>query len=112
MEEVKQAQPVDAVSQGDRILAAVGYVPFVCLVPLFGKKDSAFVQHHAKQGFLLFAIWVALQVVGWFPIVGWMAWFFGGLAVLVLAIYGMYMAATGVRWEMPFLGAYAKQLQF
>ncbi len=112
MEDLKKAAQINAVSSGDRILAAVGYLPFLCLVPLLTKKGNAFIQLHAKQGFLLFAIWIALHIIGWFPVIGWIVWFLGMIAISLLALFGIYKAATGERWEMPVLGGYAKQLQF
>lgn len=90
----------------DSLLAALSYVWILCLVPLFLRRDSSFVQHHAKQGLLLFAV----EIVGWpifgIPVIGW----FLGLVVLVLAITGFVKALSGEEWNMPFLGKYAKKI--
>ncbi|MBC8277640.1 MAG: hypothetical protein H8E46_05365 [FCB group bacterium] len=37
-------------------LAALAYLPLICLIPLFMSRDDEFIQKHAKQGFILFLI--------------------------------------------------------
>ncbi len=34
--------------------AALAYLPLICLIPLFLNRDDAFIQRHARQGFILF----------------------------------------------------------
>lgn len=90
------------------VVAALGYVYILCLLPLLFRRKSKFAQFHAKQGLLLFAVEILL---GWFfavPIVGWAL----GVLVMLLAILGVINALNGNFWEMPFLGRYAKRLKF
>ena len=35
---------------------ALAYLPIICLIPLFLNRDKPEIQHHAKQGFILFMI--------------------------------------------------------
>jgi|GEM_PF-415143 len=37
-------------------LAALSYLPLICLIPLFLSRDDEFIQKHAKQGFVLFIV--------------------------------------------------------
>ncbi|MBZ0166114.1 MAG: hypothetical protein K8I00_04845 [Candidatus Omnitrophica bacterium] len=37
-----------------KFLAALSYLSFFCIIPLILKKNNPFVQHHGKQGLVLF----------------------------------------------------------
>ena len=99
MEEDKTTQQAEesvnrkAESVGDKdieenkILALLSYLGVLVLVPLFGKKDSPFVQFHAKQGLVLLIGWV----ISWFPVFGWII----GIIVFVLSIIGILNVFNG-----------------
>jgi uncharacterized membrane protein len=94
----------------NKLIAAIGYVWLLCLVPLFLKKDSKFAQFHAKQGLILVVGWFALWVVGWIPILGWLVMMLGSIVIIILAVLGITNALQGKWWEMPVLGEYAKKI--
>lgn len=98
-------------SKDERALAVIGYLWILCLLPLLSKKDSEFVQHHAKQGLVLTIASFAIWLVAWFPLVGWLVGFFGTIGVLILAVNGIQNALQGKYWEMPLLGKYARQIK-
>lgn len=98
-------------SKDARILAAVGYLWILCLLPLLGKRESEFAQHHGKQGLVLTIASFIIWLIAWFPIIGWLVGFFGTIGLLVLAVTGIQKALKGEYWEMPILGKYAKQIQ-
>ena len=50
-------------SSGIRWLAALAYLPLICLIPLFLNRDDEFIQKHAKQGFILFLIEIAAMLM-------------------------------------------------
>ena len=95
----------------DRLIAAIGYLGILCLVPLLLKKDSAFAQHHGKQGLILLLAWVVLWIGNIVPVLGQVVWALGSLALVVLIILGMVNALQGKMWNMPVLGKYAKNLK-
>ncbi|NQV90618.1 hypothetical protein HQ487_04435 [Candidatus Uhrbacteria bacterium] len=97
--------------QEDRLFAAIGYLGILCLVPLLLKKESAFAQHHGKQGLVVLLVWLALWLGNIVPILGQIVWTLGTFALLVLIILGMINALQGKMWDMPFLGKYAKELK-
>src|SRR3989338_2159022 len=68
----------------NHVLAAVAYLWIFCLVPLLTKKDSPYAQFHAKQGVVLALAWFALWVVGIFPILGWLVFFFGSIVLVIV----------------------------
>lgn len=94
-----------------RIIAAVGYLWILCLLPLLGKKDSEFAQHHGRQGLVLTITSFILWLVMWIPVLGWIVGFLGTIAVVVLAVTGIMNAMQGKYWEMPVLGEYAKKIK-
>lgn len=97
--------------QEDRLFAAIGYLGILCLVPLLLKKDSAFAQHHGKQGLVILIVWLALWVGMIIPILGQIVWTLGSIVLLVLIILGMVNALQGKMWDMPILAKYAKQIK-
>ena len=98
-------------SKDTRVLAAIGYLWILCLLPLLGKRGSAFAQHHGKQGLVLTITSFIIWLVAWVPLIGWIIGFFGTIGLLVLAVTGIQNALQGKYWVMPVLGKYAKQIK-
>jgi len=90
----------------NKVIAAIGYLWILCLVPLLLKRESKFAQFHGKQGLLLFIVEIVGMFIYWIPFLGWLL----GLATLVLAIYGIVQALQGKYEELPILGKYAKKI--
>ncbi len=91
--------PKDVAANKD--LAALGYVWVLSLVVLFARRDSAFVQFHARQGAVLFG----LSLVVWaMPFVGKLA----ELLVLALCAIGFLHAAQGQWKDLPIIGPLAR----
>lgn len=103
--------PLQKDMQEDRLVAAIGYLGILCLIPLLLKKDSAFAQHHGKQGLVILIVWLALWIGMIIPILGQIVWTLGSIVLLVLIILGMVNALEGRRWDMPILAKYAKQIK-
>lgn len=97
---------IDHDIEDNKVLAAIGYIWILCLVPLFLKRQSKFAQFHAKQGLVLFVAEVVGWLVFWIPLIGWVLW----VLVLLMAVMGIMNALQGRYWEMPFLGKYARRI--
>ncbi len=101
--------------EDNKVIAAIGYLWILCLIPLLGKKDSKFAQFHGKQGLVLTVISVILWVVGFvlmfIPVIGWLILFVAWITLIVLAVMGIIKALNGEYWEMPVLGEYAKKIK-
>jgi uncharacterized membrane protein len=95
----------------DKLIAAIGYLGILCLIPLLAKKDSAYAQHHGKQGLVLLIAWVILMFINIIPILGQILWMLGAICLIALLIMGVINALNGNMWEMPVLGKYAKQIK-
>lgn len=95
----------------NKLLAAVGYLGILCLIPLLLKKDSPYAQFHGKQGFVITVAWVLLWIGNIIPVLGQIAWFVGSIGLLVLVVMGMMRAMAGEMWELPYLGKFASQIK-
>ncbi len=97
----------------NKIIAAIGYIGILCLIPLLAKKDSKFCQEHGKQGFVLFLFEVAVMVLGMLPVIGWMLIGpLGSLLALILSVIAFIKTLQGEFWEIPVLGPYRKKVNF
>ena len=94
-----------------RILAAIGYFWILCLLPLLGKRESSFAQHHGKQGLVITIVSFVIMLIWWVPFIGWVIGFFGIIGLLILTVTGIQNAMQGKYWEMPVLGKYARQIK-
>jgi fumarate reductase subunit D len=90
-----------------RVRAALSYVFVLFLLPM-AKRESAFCQFHARQGMVLFLVWVLVSFVAWIPLVGWLAW----LSMLILNVIAIQKTLKGEMWELPLIGKYAKKLNW
>jgi len=104
-----QTKPAEPVNRSDeqRLIAALSYVGILFLVPLLYSKKDEEIKFHLRQGIVLFVADVVVSFVGWIPIVGWLL----VILALVVSIYGFIQAWQGVRWEIPFLSKYARQIK-
>jgi len=102
---------MDNDAQQNRFISAIGYVPPLCLLPLLLKKNSAFAQHHGKQGLVLLIAWCLISLTNIVPILGAIFSVVGYIVFVILMILGIINALNGRYWEMPILGEYAKQIK-
>jgi uncharacterized membrane protein len=100
------APVVDKDIEENKIVAALSYLNILFLIPLFLKRDSKFAQFHAKQGLVMFVVFLVGWVVFWIPIFGWLLW----LALVVADIVAIIKALQGRYWEIPVIGEWAKKI--
>ena len=73
----------------------MSYVWIFSLLILFGKRDSEFIQHHARRGTVLFF----LSLIIWaLPLLR-----YGEFLILVICVLGFITAATGNENNLPLL---------
>ena len=115
MTDKKDAAPDKDDVEDNKVIAAIGYLWILCLVPLLAKKGSKFAQFHGKQGLVLTVVSIILWVVGFIlvfiPIIGWLILFVAWITIIVLAVMGIIKSLNGEYWEMPILGEYAKKIK-
>ena len=107
-------QPIVPNSEKDiednKLLAAISYLGVLCLIPLLAKKDSKYVQFHAKQGLVLFIVEVIVSFINIIPILGQMVWLLASIAFLIISVIGVIKAWNGEWWKAPILHEYSKKV--
>ncbi|MEA3203123.1 MAG: hypothetical protein QOI63_796 [Thermoplasmata archaeon] len=108
----------------DRVMALVGYVPFLFFIPVRFKRDSLFAQFHGRQSGVLWGLWliailILLLVQFFLPdkvapaasvyIFG-IAYVLTGVYLLMAAI-GMVKVLLGERYRMPLVADVALRLR-
>ncbi len=86
----------------ERVWAAASYLWILSLVALAARNRNEYIGFHARQGVLL----ALLSTIFWF--LGPIGWFLN-VAVIILAVAGIYKAWTGEYWRLPIGGALAQQ---
>lgn len=110
MEEIQDFDPKDV--EDNRVLAAIGYIWILCIIPLIAKKDSKFAVEHAKQGLILFIAEVIIWIVSYIPIIGWIIGIVGGIVLFLVAFLAFIYAVQGKFWKIPFVYDFAKSFKF
>lgn len=113
MEENKPSAGGSDVEQ-NKVLAIIGYLGILFLVPMLAAPKSKFAQYHARQGMVLFIAEAGLYIVVW--ILAAFTWGIGavlipivGILSLIWTILGIINAANGVTKPLPLIGQYAKK---
>ncbi len=87
----------------NKVMGGLAYLIF--FLPLLVCPDSQFGRFHANQGLLLLIVGFAGSfILGIIPIIGWIILPFFGLAVFILAIYGLINGLNGKVKELPLFG--------
>ena len=107
-----------------KVMAAIGYLGILFLIPLLAKKENEYCQFHGKQGAVLFGVEVIGAIVllilsvvlGFVPCAGWaislVLWLAFWACALGLSIWGLVMALKGEYWKMPVIAPLAEKLNF
>ncbi len=93
-----------------RFFAAVGYIFFLCLVPLMLKKGNKFAAFHGKQGLVLLILEIAAAILKIVPVVGPVIATFAFVVFGILSLVGILKVLTGEYWEMPVIYDIAKKI--
>lgn len=86
------------------MMAVLSYVFILSIFLYITKKDDKFVQFHAKQGLVIFA----LSVIGLFPVLGVPVF----ILSMVLAVIGASKAYVGEEYKIPLVSKYAEKINF
>lgn len=80
------------------------FIGIIFFLPLICCKDSEYGKFYANQGLLLLIMSVATTILGFIPILGWIAAPIVGIAALVFAIMNAVNASKGLRKGIPLIG--------
>jgi fumarate reductase subunit D len=90
--------------------AILGYIPFMCFVPLIKMRDNPFALKHGKQGLILFIIEIA-AVIFLRPKISVLIWSMVIVLCLACAVAGIFFALQGQEWKIPFIGDFADKFK-
>ena len=102
---MEENKPTSGESQENKLLAAISYLWIVSIIMLLMKKDSKFVQFHAKQGLILFIVSVILMFI---PVLGW--WL--DIIILIAVIVGFIKAISGEYYKIPVVYSLSSKINF
>ena len=128
MEENTSQTPINQPKKADdkKIMGILSYISFLCLIPLFTKKDDDFVYFHAKQGLVLFGLEVIVYVIYRIlvailigSIIGWgllsiltLIVNLLNIGLLVLSIIGIINVVQNQKKGLPLIGKFAEKIKF
>ncbi len=96
-------------SSGEKLLAALGYISFFCILPLVLKPDSEFCQFHGKQGLVLTLIFLLFS---WIGLLGIFFVILLKISYILIAGFGIVNAIQGQEWKIPVVEKMAKKFDW
>lgn len=104
--EQKTTPEASEYSSSERFIAAVGYISFLCLLPLILRRDSEYCQFHGKQGLFFCILFFALRFFFLLPYIGIALTIFEIIVILFMAI----MTRKGKTVRAPLFADWADKL--
>lgn len=101
-----QNTPPSTVEEG-KTMAIIAYITIFGLLAAFimnNDKKNSFAKYHIRQSLGLGITGLALGVVSWIPILGWILSPLGMIFLMVLWIIGLIGALNGEEKPVPVLG--------
>lgn len=95
------------VTTQEKNLSALGYISFLCVLPLCRQQDSKFCTFHGKQGMIITIIFFILNWLGEFS---WVLWFLLFLLHIGLMVLGIYHSIQGKIYRIPFIADVADKM--
>lgn len=91
----------------EKLLSALGYIGFLCVLPLVLRRDSKFCNYHGKQGLILAIVDMAIRLFSMFT------GFYTVLLILfyLLMIYCIVRAFRGDSFTLPVVSELAGDLK-
>ena len=90
-------------------LAYVTIIPAIIFLVMAPYNQKPFIKFHAFQCIGLVVVWFCLGIIGIIPILGWLVFGLGSLALLVTWILCIVKASQGSAFKLPVIGNFAAQ---
>src|SRR5271169_6398430 len=103
-DEVSQTGLSDSAASG---LAYITIVPAIIFLVVAPYNQNATIRFHAWQSVFLNITWFAISLVAIIPILGWLVFIVGSLALLVVWILCVMKAFQGGKFVIPIIGPLA-----
>jgi uncharacterized membrane protein len=108
----KTVAPRDPEIQDAQFFAAVGYLSFLCFVPLALKKGNKFALFHGKQALVLFILELAAAILKVVPALGDLVFTLSFVVFGILSLIGIVKVLMGECWEIPVVHEIAERITF
>lgn len=102
--------PKDPETRDAQFFAAIGYLSFLCFVPLALKKDNKFALFHGKQALVLFILELAAAILKVVPALGDLVFTLSFVVFGILSLIGIVKVLMGERWEIPVVHEIAERI--
>ncbi|MBN1492590.1 MAG: hypothetical protein JW938_00435 [Candidatus Omnitrophica bacterium] len=90
------------VSDG-KFFAAIGYLVFLCFVPLYFKRDNEYALFHGRRALVLFFLECACGILSVIPIIGLVIGWVGFVVFGLISLFAIFQVLSDERWEIPFI---------
>jgi len=100
----------EALIEEGKAAAILGYIPFLCFVPLIKMRDNPFALKHGKQGLILFLIEV-IAVFFLFDIISNTFWSLVLILAACVAVVGILYSVQGKEFSIPYIGRLADKFK-
>ncbi len=108
----KEAAPNDPEVRDAQFFAAIGYLSFLCFVPLTLKKENKFALFHGKQALVLFILELAAAILKVIPALGDLVFTLSFVVFGILSLVGIVKVLMGEKWEIPVIHEIAEKITF
>ena len=102
--------PKDPEVRDAQFFAAIGYLSFLCFVPLALKKENSFALFHAKQALVLFILELAAAILKVVPALGDLVFTLSFVVFGILSLIGIVKVLMGEKWEIPVIHEIAEKI--
>ena len=102
--------PKDPEVRDAQFFAAIGYLSFLCFVPLALKKENKFALFHGKQALVLFILELAAAILKVVPALGDLIFTLSFVVFGILSLIGIVKVLMGERWEIPVVHEIAERI--
>lgn len=105
-----------------KIFGVIAYLSVLCLLPIFyfstlrmipvlSKKVNKFAIFHARQGFVIFLLEVAVMAINIIPVVGQIIFAGSSLVLFFLSLVGIVQVLKGNYWRCPIISDWAEKFK-
>ncbi|MBF0425471.1 MAG: hypothetical protein HQL66_06605 [Magnetococcales bacterium] len=93
-----------------QLIALLSYLGVLCLIPLYFARDSAYAQFHARQGFVVFFIYIIGSFATVVPGLGPLLYILAVYIAAAFSVLGLLSVLFARAWRLPVVHGLAARL--
>ncbi len=101
---------VDLEINDGKFFAAIGYLAFLCCVPLYFKRDNGYAVFHGRQALVLFFLECACGILSVIPIIGPIIGWAGFVVLGLVSLFAVFQVLAEERWEIPVIYSISRKV--